>query len=115
MRGICCIIPSKASAPVGTIPPGLPSVLVDPATGIPMPGFAWWHYFPYYPAGRPITTTITPTTTAADKCDDDNDRPKNPQLNPNLFEGDILGISPHEDVSISTFISIPYSLFYTLI
>ena len=95
MRGFCCIIVAQSSA--ANIPAAVPSVQVDPATGVPIPGFAWWNYFSFYPSFRPSTTTIAPTTTTDA---DENRWPKNPQLNPNLFEGDILGVSRDEVVSI---------------
>ena len=57
--GICCA--KEENSQPGSFGQ-IPTVPIDPATGLPEANFPWWEYFTYKPS-QPETTTPTTTTT----------------------------------------------------
>ena len=45
---------------IGSLYGTVPTVPVNPETGIPQPNFPWWLYYPYRPNNSTTTTTPSP-------------------------------------------------------
>ena len=61
--GVCCPNPAKAETAGGS-GSVIPTVPINPDTGLPYPDFPWWQYFPYIPQYQTPSTTAAPETSS---------------------------------------------------